>query len=262
MSITDLLAAKGVHALLARAATAYGTMGITGADLQRCIEYTIRYGLGSIRLPNENAPADLYRAIAHVARHQVADLLAGNAKGTSTKRHDLVRASTVTTASTAATYWVDKVCEVLGIDIWLDDSLDKWFLDTHHPLADVIVQACRRRVMDYIATCAIGSITPNHDDLVIDIVHDLQARFPALTRFSRHLPRAIAATIEQDVLGIPLVDKAEHVMPAMAAATESIGVAPRVTRPGYSTAYPDPSQAINMNNPPNTTNDNMRPIYP
>nr|MDO8084114.1 hypothetical protein [Candidatus Sigynarchaeum springense] len=262
VSITDLIAAKGVHALLARAATAYGTMGITGADLQRCIEYTIRYGLGSIRLPNENAPADLYRAIAHVACHQVADLVTSAANGTPTRRRDPARASTARatrTAGKAAAYWVDKVCEVLGIDTWLDDSLEKWFLDTHHPLADVLVQACRRRVIDQLATCATTGLPVDRDDLVLGIVHDLQARFPALSRFSRHLPGAIEATIEHDVLGIPLVDKAEHVMPATAATTaESNDTAPSIPRPGYSIiTYPEPTRTID------TRNDNsLRPIYP
>ncbi|MBN2150012.1 MAG: hypothetical protein JW839_01070 [Candidatus Lokiarchaeota archaeon] len=259
MSITDLISTKGLQALLARAATAYGTMGIGGKDMQRCIEYTVRYGLGSGRLHNEKAPAELHKAIAHVACHQVADLIAGTARGEPTRR----RGPSHPSVAASMAYWIDKVCEVIGIDTWLDDSLDKWFLDTHGPLADVIVQACRRRVMDHLATCITGGVPANHDDLVIDVIHDLQARFPALARFTRHLPSVVVATIEQDVLGIPLVDKAEPAASAMAVMPAT--ATPRATRASPSasstaiaaacTPYPAPTTTIN----PNTA---MRPTYP
>ncbi len=244
MSITDLIATKGLQALLARAATAYGTMGISGSDMQRCIEYTVRYGLGAARLGHEKTPVELYKAIAHVACHQVADLIINTATSSSTS----TRRRNPAPAGSSIAYWVDKVCEIIGIDTWLDDSLDKWFLDTHHALADVIVQACRRRVIDFLATCATGGSAADHDDLVIDIVHDLQARFPAIARFTRHLPTAIATTIEQDVLGIPLVDKAEPVTPDITGIL-SDPTMPRAAsvRSSYSANYPEPAATIGTN---------------
>jgi hypothetical protein len=257
VSITDLIASKGLQALLARAATAYGTMGIGGSDIQRCIEYTVRYGLGAARICHEKTPVEFYKAIAHVACHQVADLIAGTAAGAPPKRR--TPRSTAPAMSSSLSYWVDKVCEVLGIDTWLDDSLDKWFLDTHGPLADVLVQACRRRVMDYLATIATSGAAADHDDLVIDIAHDLQARFPAIARFNRHLPSAIANTIEQDVLGIPLVDKAEPVTPAGITGIVPDVIIPRAAsvRSSYSTSYPEQPATIDSN-----TNTQMRQTYP
>ena len=255
VSITDLIASKGLQALLARAATAYGTMGIAGKDMHRCIEYTVRYGLGAARLGHEKTPVEFYKAIAHVACHQVADLLTAPATHATPRRRNQTASS-----STAMSYWVDKVCEVLGIETWLDDSLDKWFLDTHHALADVIVQACRRRVMDYLATCATGGTIADHNDLVLDIAHDLQARFPAITRFTRHLPAAIANTIEQDVLGIPLVDKAEPVTTGMSGVAHD-AIMPRTAdvRSGYSDNYPESTATIDNNT---NTNTQMRQTYP
>jgi hypothetical protein len=253
VSITDLIASKGLQALLARAATAYGTMGIGGSDMQRCIEYTVRYGLGAARLGHEKTPVELYKAIAHIACHQVADLLTGTAAGAPPKRR--APRNPAPAMSSSQSYWIDKVCEVIGIDTWLDDSLDKWFLDTHHTLADVLVQACRRRVMDYLATCATGGANVDHDDLVLDIVHDLHARFPAIARFTRHLPAAIANTIEQDVLGIPLVDKAEPVTAG------ALGIAPRAatTRSSYIDNFPGPTATIDTNTDMNTNaNPQMR----
>ncbi|NMC04324.1 MAG: hypothetical protein GYA24_03885 [Candidatus Lokiarchaeota archaeon] len=260
MSITDLMNNKGLGALVARADAAYAAMGITGKDRLRCIELTIRYGLGAARLGNDNPSADLYRAIAHVASHQVSDLVTGAATSAPQKRR-LANPLVTPASSTPQPYWVDKVCEVLGIDTWLDDSLAKWFLDTHGPFADIIVQACRRRVMDYLAACATSGTPVNHDDLVIDIVHDLQARFPALARFARHLPGAIATTIEQDVLGIPLVDKVEPAtIPAITGATSALASG-TAARASYSTNYPD-STSNPIDPTTTTTTTSMRPTYP
>ncbi len=258
VSITDLIASKGLQALHARAATAYGTMGIVGKDMQRCIEYTVRYGLGAARLGHEKTPVELYKAIVHIACHQVADLLAG----TATSRRNQAPASS---NSSSLSYWVEKVCEVIGIETWLDDSLDKWFLDTHHPLADVLVQTSRRRVMDQLAACVATGSPVDRDDLILAIIHELQAKFPALARFTRHLPGAVEATIEHDVLGIPLVDKVEPVgiTPAMvslaATATTATTATPDdITADTASRAYPTQRYIANYPDTTTTTNTQMR----
>jgi hypothetical protein len=208
-------------------------MGIAGKDMQRCLEYTVRYGLGTARAPSDKTPTELFEAIAHVARHQVADILSG----TGANRRNPGR------APGELQYWIDKVCTTLNVDAWLDDSLDKWFLDTHHPLADIIVQACRRKAMEQIASCVANGFSLDHDDLVLAIVHELQAKFPSFARFNRHLPAAVESTIENDVLGVPLVDRAEpaNIMSGTARAAPGATTSRSLAESSYTSGYPNTS---------------------
>ena len=200
MSITEIIASRGLQDLLAKAVLHYRGMGISGQALQRCIDYTIRFGLNSQGAMFDRMPGMLFKAIAHVATRHVADLLAGQRNPCSLTIDDI--------SDSSMQYWIEKACNAIDIDTWLDDSLDKWFFDWQSPLASIIVQACRRKVLDHIESCAMHGTSLNHDDLVLDIVAELQGKFPALNRFMRHLPVAIDDAIEHDVLGVPIIEPA------------------------------------------------------
>lgn len=200
MSINDIIADRGLPDLLATAITMYGKMGIAGQAMQRCIEYIARFGLNSPNITADCVPQSFFMAIACIATRQVAELLAGHYDSRSLAIDDL--------ADSSMQYWIEKACAALDIDTWLDDSLDKWFFDWQSPLASIIVQACRRKVLNHVVTCAMHGTSLNHDDLVLDIVAELQGKFPILDRFMRHLPRAIDDAIESEVLGIPIIEPA------------------------------------------------------
>jgi len=200
MSINDIIVNRDLQGLMTSAVTQYGSMGITGQALQRCIDYTIRFCLNNPGALLDRAPKSLFKAIAYVATRQVADLLAGHLDSRSPTIGGMTESS--------MQYWVEKACAALDIDSWLDDSLDKWYFDWQGPLASIIVQNCRRKVLDHVASCAMQGSPVDHDDLVLDIVTELQGKFPALGRFMRHLPTAIDDAIETEVLGVPIIEPA------------------------------------------------------
>jgi hypothetical protein len=200
MSITEIIANRGLQEMLANAVSHYTSMGIAGQALQRCIDYTIRYCLNNQGAMFDHAPSILFKAIAHVATKHVADLLANQREPRSLEIYS--------ENDSSMQYWIEKACAAIDIDTWLDDSLDKWFFDWQSPLASLVVQACRRKVLDHVASCAMHGIPLNHDDLVLDIVAELQGKFPALNRFMRHLPVAIDDAIEHEVLGVPIIEPA------------------------------------------------------
>jgi len=248
VSISDLIASRGLQDLLVRAKSAYGSMGIEGKHMQRCIEYTLRYGLNSARATPDHVPGEFYTAIAHVATRQVPDLLASPVE----PRQSRPRSIKTDLGDSSLQYWIDKVCTALGIDAWLDDSLNKWFLDPHHPFNDLLVHACRRKVMDHIAACVTKSLPLDHDDLVLDIIHELQAKFPTLARFTRHLPAAIDTAIENDILTMPLVEPAPNGLDDYA--TRGLDAEPATASgaPSY------PSRSIQYDNNITTTNTNTQ----
>jgi hypothetical protein len=194
MSISSRTGDPRCQAIVARAGLHFKSLGLEGRVLQCAMRMIIRYVLGRIGPALEHVPDAFFDAVATIATRQLPDLLAGNV-------HETIRID----RDASFEYWLETTCALLDIDSWLDDSLERWFLDQTHPFADYMVQACRGRVFDHLAICLGGSsIGLDLDEVIQSIAGDLSGKFPLLGRFTRHLCDAIRDTIETSIIGTPI----------------------------------------------------------
>ncbi|MFX0098948.1 MAG: hypothetical protein ACFFCS_05160 [Candidatus Hodarchaeota archaeon] len=197
MSINQLVTDARLCAFMARARRFYATAGITGdKQLQHCLDLTIRYCLNTFNSNLDKLPDHFFQAILSIAARDLPRFV--------TRRAAILPPSSPSSPST--TYWTEKVAIATGLEAWLDDSLQKWYLDLQHPLTDLLVQVSRKHVTAHIAA-SIAQGTPLDSQAIIDaIVAELTDKFPVLARFHRHLPNAVLGIIETDILGTPLSD--------------------------------------------------------
>ncbi len=196
MSIETIIAGTSFKELLAIAAETYGKMGLVDATFRHCMDITVRYCLYHRGSGMENIAAGLFNAIAHIATRQVHVAALGEP---SRRLHSHVNVK-------ATDGWIDKVCVACGIDAWLDDSLERWYIDSYHPFHGYFMQACYDTIMPYITTKAVDGGSIDTDEIVDRIVSRLQGKFPAISRFKKHAREVFLHSIEEEITGMPLLN--------------------------------------------------------
>ena len=226
MSLENLVNQPGLKDVLEAGQNAYQVMGLKGPALQRAIELTFRFMVHHTGTINETSKRKLFKAIGCIVSRELPSYLAGKATPAGNgKNHNACPSSTQSSPrDPSIKYWIDRVCTSIEIDTWLDDSLEKWYIDSQHPFKDYFIHVCKNRVMSLLLGSALHDNGPDADELVQMISNDLESKFPELRRFTKHLPHAISTAMEHDILGVPLHDRQPTTTPVPSSILEPAGV--------------------------------------
>ncbi|MHA1683980.1 MAG: hypothetical protein ACTSUE_23780 [Promethearchaeota archaeon] len=196
MSIESLLGNQGRCSFVKRARNTFESFGLPRYHVDVCMSLAMRYALAHGGEQLDRVPDVAFDAIMVITSRSLAGCITGSGyavpdsmKGVKTSRDE---------------YWLTKVSTSLGINAWIDDSLEKWYVDVTHPLFDVMIQACRKRVLPALLSWMETGVTIDVPAILEQISSDLLGKFPVLGRFSRHMPRAILDIIESHITGEPL----------------------------------------------------------
>ncbi|MHA1715510.1 MAG: hypothetical protein ACTSXP_07680 [Promethearchaeota archaeon] len=201
-SIVDLISRESFINYIKKARKQFLLLGLQGDDLRRCTTIAIRYGVNSTEKALESANDSLFQAIKHVYQHDISNSIKKNVK----LCLDSEWTNLDTRSNRQLKYWVDKVCSRLGVDVWIDNSNTRWYMDQDSALYDFIICRIRTTLMDYLTLLCESSSIRDFDvtEIMELIIDDLTSRLSWLRRFNRRLYDIMQNIIERDVLGASL----------------------------------------------------------